>query len=243
MNLKRILPLVIWLFLVMSASGQTLTVTPLNAGGFVPNSPIVVTGINFRRGFDKDQYIVHRFSVTLQPGNIPCLVYQVDEFRLYAWLPANIPQGLSHVRIEGPFFIVFVPIVTQQSAPIVKARGRFSFNRPAVGGGSFDGVLTFPRSVGLMTITLEAGGLGLGGGDWTVVVEEPSLDHEEGQFAIELEAVAFPASSANPTDVLFFRLGRLAPGSYKLWAFRFAPNGTIVKSPKVDLVIASQVAD
>src|SRR5690606_33437221 len=98
-------------------------------------------------------------------------------------------------------------------------------------GGTFNGALIFPPSVGLMTVQFEAAGLGAQSSGWTLVIEEPTLDHEDGQFAIELEATSFPLSSASPFDQFFVLIGRLPSGTYDFWFFKFVENGTIVKTP------------
>lgn len=136
---------------------------------------------------------------------------------------------------------------TPTFSPVINARGVACYDRPSPGAcESFNGTLVFRRGVGHVALKLEAGGLGAFSDAWTLVVDNGGASSETATFAVEFPAKSFPASSANQLfDILDTELSRpQGPGSTEpsvvltIWAYRTGgPNGTIVKTPRVSLVV------
>lgn len=201
-------------------------------------------GFNFLRGYPPgfgwgNGATVTVYSVMPDGTQIrsPRAIPNIDRADFY---PAAGSEGAVAYRFVGRYYDVQTGALnppTPTFSPVIYPRGSFCYSRPSPGAcNSFDGTLVFPRSVGLLSVTLEAAGTGAFSGDWTLVITDTASSETE-TFAIELPATAYPASSATYTDTFKLDVGRIPAGFYFAYVYRFAPNGTIVKSARVGIQI------
>lgn len=225
-----------------------ITVTGQNGAGCTVGQQCTARGVNWRESYldyEHPYKPVYVWAISDTGARVECYVADFfDHNRLIFYPPIQAKR--FEFKSRAYHYITPEPEPGSQPpvtdfSPVILAKGRYFYARPTQASGSFNGELIFPKGVGVMSINFEAGGTGAQSNDWTCVMEEPTLDYEDGQYAVELEAKSYPASSAAPTDTIVAFVPRPpASGIYNIWIYKFAANGTLVKSGKVPLYIILQ---
>lgn len=191
-------------------------------------------GFGWANGAKVDVYaVMPDGSLKLSLQSIP----NIDRIDFY---PPLGSEGAVAYRFVSRFYnIQTAPLTTPTPtfSPTLFARGTFCYTRPAPGSCQpFNGSLTIPPHVGLVSIIIEAGGLGAFSSDWTLVLSDGPND-EQSSFGLEFAATGFPASSAIYTDQIHATIGRPAAGTYFLWVYKPVAGGTITRSASISLPI------
>lgn len=242
--MKRAISILSILFaLSISAAAQqivtSITVTGIGTETCTPGQQCRARGFNFLLGYPAGFGWANGATVTvysvMPDGSLkqsPRAIPNTDRVDFY---PAIGSEGAVAYRFISRFYDVqtgpLAPVPT--FAPVLFARGRFCYTRPAPGAcEDFNGVLAFPSSVGIVALTIEAAGTGAFSSDWSLVITDGPND-EQSSFGLEFPATSFPAGQGNATDKISATIGRLPAGNYFWRVYKPVAGGTIVQSVAV----------
>lgn len=222
-------------FAQVTATNGSVTLTPIyGSTAFVPGAAISATGRNFHdgtQGYQDPLGLRNRFTVTAQPGNVPCHIVQVEPSRLWFFLPFSAPVGMTSITISlrdpfattlgtGPLvWTEVVPLTVQVTAPAIRAEGRWRTFRDPQDHPFNGGVLVFPRSVGIIAVALFGNNFG-NLNDWVIRVQGNGVN-------FELLSYMEPLSPVYSTPYLYFQLPQVAPGAYTLTAYPLLDSGIV----------------